>query len=87
MRRLPTWPKGLKSATIAKLTAIRDAERDVRPWVGDIAIPQSSAEDVFRLALDTLKIDVKGVHPDALRPILMAQPKPGDEPVRRRHRH
>jgi len=76
--------KKTEAATIARLTAIREAERDVRPWVGEIAIPQSSAADVYRLALDTLKVDVKGVHPDALKPILMAQPKPGDE--ERRHR-
>lgn len=72
-----------ETAVIARLTAIRDAERDVRPWVGEIAVPQSSAEDVYRLALDTLSVDVKGLHPDALRPILMAQPKPGDEAQRR----
>lgn len=72
-----------EAATIARLAAIRVAEDEVRPWVGPIAIPQKSVEDVYRLALDTLNVDVKGLHPDALRPILMAQRKPGDEEPRR----
>jgi hypothetical protein len=58
--------------------ATREAERIVRPWVGELAIAQDSARDVFRVALETLGVDTKGKHPDALKDILLAQPKPGD---------
>lgn len=68
-----------EAATITRLNAIREAEQSVEPYIGKIAIPQKSAEDVYRLALDMMKVETKGLHPDALRPILMAQPKPGDE--------
>jgi hypothetical protein len=75
--------KKTEAATIARLMATHEAERKVRQWVGDIVIAQDSPEGVFRIALDALGVNVKGLHPDALEPILMAQPKPGDEQVRR----
>ena len=56
---------------------IREAERAVRPWIGELALAQDSAEAVYRLALGTIGVDTKGVHPSALRHILEAQPKPG----------
>lgn len=78
---LATQAKQTETATIARLTAIREAERVVLPWMPDLykAAPQQSAHDVYRLALDSLEVDVKGVHPDALKPILMAQRKPGEK--------
>lgn len=57
---------------------IRDAERAVRPWVGDLAMAFDSAPDVYRHALESLGVTVKNVHPSAFRPILEAQPKPGE---------
>lgn len=60
---------------------LRDAENFVRPWIGELAMAQDSAEAVYRLALDSLGVDVKGVHPSALRAILAAQPKPGSRPA------
>ena len=78
--------KRTETATIARLMATREAERKVRPWVGDIVIAQDSPEGVFRIALDALGVNAKGLHPDALEPILMAQPKPGDEERRQRPR-
>ena len=58
---------------------IREAERFVRPWVGELAVAMDSAEDVHRAALDVLKIKHDGKHPDALADIIAAQPKPGDK--------
>jgi hypothetical protein len=58
---------------------IRKAEREVRPWVGDLAMDEAmSSEDVYRIALTTL--GVKGldkIHPSAFPTILSYQPKPG----------
>lgn len=56
--------------------AIRQAERDVRPWIGDLVLAQDSADAVYRLALETVGVDIKGVHPSAYRAVLLAQPKP-----------
>lgn len=60
---------------------IREAERVVRPWIGEIALAQDSAEAIYRLALDSLNVNAKGIHPSALRAVLEAQPRPGDRPV------
>lgn len=65
------------SAAIKTQREIRDAERFVRPWVGDLTIACDSAEDVFRAALKGLSVNVEGIHPSALRAILAAQPLPG----------
>jgi hypothetical protein len=68
-----------QDAAIRNQRAIRDAERFVRPWVGDIAMDSAvHPADIYRGALKAL--GVKGadrLHPDALRPILEAQPKAG----------
>jgi hypothetical protein len=64
--------------TVARLRAAQDAERFVRPWVGDLAIAEDSAEGVLRIALETLGIEgVDTIHPSAYRHVLAAQPKPG----------
>ncbi len=47
-------------------TAIREAERFVRPFVGEIAIACDGAEAVHRAALDVLGVKHEGKHPDAL---------------------
>jgi len=52
----------------------------VRPYIGDVdALACDSAESVYKLALDHLKIDVKDVHPSAFRAILSAVPKPTEK--------
>jgi hypothetical protein len=65
--------------------AIRDAEKFVRPWVGDLAMDASSAADVYRATLKVL--GVRGydkMHADALRPVLEAQPRPSQTVARDR---
>lgn len=69
-----------KSETMAGFRAMRDAEEFVRPYVGPVAIAQDSADAVYKLALDTLGVDIEGVHPSAYRAVLKAQPLPGDAP-------
>jgi hypothetical protein len=67
-----------ETATIARLNAVREAERFAAQWVGELNIAQDSAEGVYRMALTTLGVpDVKDVPGAALKHILMAQPKPG----------
>lgn len=61
----------------ANQKAIREAEKAVRPYVGELNIAFDSAEAVFRHTLEALGVKTEGVHKDALRPILDAQPVPG----------
>lgn len=77
--------KAMDAAIEAALTGerqrsqdLREAEKFVRPWIGELTMAQDTAEQVYRLALDSLNIDVKGVHPSAYRAVLQAQPKPGE---------
>jgi hypothetical protein len=62
--------------------AIRDAERKVRPYVGELAIACDSAEAVYRAALSALGLGdkIKDVHASALPTILGMQPLPGSQP-------
>lgn len=62
-----------------EMNATAEAYQTVEPWVGKLALGMDSAEVVYRTALKGLGVDgVDGLHADALKPILMAQPKPGD---------
>ena len=67
--------------TTERLNAIRDAEKFVRPWIGEVTMAQDSAEDIYRLALDTHGVDYGSVHQDAgtLKALLSMVPKPGQE--------
>lgn len=49
----------------AEHQAIRAAERDVFPIVGEITTAMDSAAEVYKLALDHLGVDTAGVHPSA----------------------
>lgn len=61
--------------------AIREAERFVRPWVGELAMAHDSAESVHLAAAKILGIDgAEKVHPDALPFLIKAQPLPGAKP-------
>ncbi len=66
------------SQTTARLNARADAERFVRPWIGEVALAMDTADDVYRLALDTLGVVTKDVHPSAFKAMLALVPKPGD---------
>lgn len=57
---------------------IRDAERDVRAWVGELSMSFDSGEQVYRHALEMLKVDgAKEVPAAALKTILKLVPQPG----------
>lgn len=51
--------------TLKTLNDIREAERKVRPLIGDIAIAMDSAADVYALCLKEKGIKIDGVHPSA----------------------
>lgn len=67
----------VEAKTIERLRSIASAEEDVRPYVGKLAVAMDSAEDVYKTALETMGVDVAGIHPSAYRAVLMAHPKPG----------
>jgi len=56
---------------------IRDAERLVQPWVGQLNMSFDSAEQVYRQALKMLGVKADGIHASALKTILDMQPLPG----------
>ena len=62
----------------ADMRAVAEAEEDVRPFVGKLAIACDSADDVYKAALDALGVNVDGVHPSAFRHLLKAQRRPAD---------
>ena len=77
-RRVAAEVKKIEQRTIDRMRAIQEAERAVRPYVGDIVIAQDSAEDVYRLALETSGVDLTDVHPSAFRAMIGLLPKPGE---------
>lgn len=55
----------------AKFTALRQAEADVRGVIGEV-VAQDSAENVYKLALDSMKVDLTGVDKSAYRGLFNA---------------
>lgn len=69
--------KEVEVQTIQRMNAIRQAERDVRPHIGELSVAMDSAEAVYKLALDGAKIDTKGVPPSAYAAMVRMLPVPG----------
>ena len=67
--------KDVEASTIARLRGIHEAEELVKPLVGKLNGAFDSAESVFKMALDSLKVDIKGVHSSAYKAVLMAHAK------------
>jgi hypothetical protein len=64
--------------------AIRDAERAVRPYVGELAMSFDSAEQVYRHALTSIGVkEAEKIHESALPVLLSMQPVPGSRQVKR----
>jgi hypothetical protein len=61
---------------VARMAAVHQAVREVRPFVGDLAAPPAEAAAVYRLALDHLKVDLTGIPEAAFGAVLRMQPKP-----------
>lgn len=77
---IKTATKIAVESAIAEQRAIREAERDVRGHVGELAMDHKSAADVYRTALTSLGEDaetVKDLDVKAMRAILKHIPTPG----------
>lgn len=72
--------KQARDQAVSSMRAIAIAEDEVRSYVGKV-IAQDSAEDVYKAALDILKVNIEGVPASAYRHILLAQPKPGTQRI------
>jgi uncharacterized protein len=78
--------KGAAADAVRIANEIREAERNVRPWVGDMSMTFDSAEAVYKQALIARGKDAKEiaeVHPSAYKHILNAMPKQEDLTRRR----
>lgn len=53
------------SETMNRLNAIREAERLVKPLVGEVSLGLDSADAIYEKTLKTFAVDTKGVHPSA----------------------
>lgn len=58
-----------ENAAVARMAAIRTAEQECRPIIGDI-IAQDSAEAVYKMALDAKGIDLTDTPPTAYRALV-----------------
>lgn len=75
----PAMDAAIKSAKIQArkdavkdFNAIRQAEIDVKPLVGDV-VAMDSAEDIYRYALEQQEVDITDVHPSAFRSLVKMQ--------------
>lgn len=75
--------RNTETATIKRLRAVREAEIAVQPYIGTLTMAMDSADAVYRLALTSMDVDIKGVHPSAYPAMLKLCAKPG-EPHRQR---
>lgn len=64
--------KAATDATRAQLLAVRNAEIDVQPVIGVLAIAQDSAPAVYKLALDHMKVDLTGVDESSYQAVFKA---------------
>lgn len=70
--------KDATAAAIQRQNGIREAERAVRPYIGELAMAFDSAEDVYRHTLKALNVDVTGVKDAAALPVILKSlPVPG----------
>lgn len=65
-----------EARTIARMQAVAEAQRVVRPYVGEVS-GMDSAEGIYGFALKQIGVETKGIHPSAWRSLLEMAPKPG----------
>jgi hypothetical protein len=70
-----------EAATVARMNAIRVAEREVAPIIGEVVVAMDSAAAVYKLALDHLNVDLTGVPEAAYGAVLKAIPKAAPAPT------
>lgn len=73
--------KSAERSTVQRLNGVQDALREVRPWVGELAMSFDSADAVRRHTLKMLGVEgAADIHESALATLINAQPKPGARP-------
>lgn len=60
------------AATREQMRAVRNAELDVQPVLGNLAVAMDSAPAVYKLALDHMKVDLTGVDEAAYQAVFKA---------------
>jgi hypothetical protein len=75
-KRVQEMVDAARAGALTEAAAIRTAEREVEPFIGEVAAMDSAA-GVYKLALDHLKVDLTGVPESAYGAVLRTQPKPG----------
>lgn len=70
-------PEDIQKTVIEQIRATTTAQNEVRPVIGDVV--GDSAEAVYKLALDHLKVNVEGIHPSAYRALFQAHAARHDE--------
>lgn len=63
--------RAAEQAAVRKMQALRQAEKDVQPIIGEVG-GMDSAEAVYKMALDHLGIDVRAVNPAGYGAIVRA---------------
>jgi hypothetical protein len=66
-----------ETATVKRMNAIRQAEKEVQPLIGEV-VAQDSAEAVYKLALDHAKVDLSGVPTAAYGAMVRMLGKPAE---------
>lgn len=66
----------LRAEIFAEAGAIREAERAVAPFIGEVRTAHDSAASVYKLALDHAKVDITGVDPSAFKAMVSLLPRP-----------
>ena len=64
-----------EDSTVKRLRAVHEAEKAVKPVVGELAIAQDSAEGVYKASLEILGVSIDGVHPSAYKSVFEAHSK------------
>ena len=84
----PAMDAAIQSAVVkaqadvrAEMRAIQEAERAVRPFIGEIVVAQDTAAGVYKLALDLGGIKTEDVHPSAYAAMVAMLPLPGAAPT------
>lgn len=71
----PAMDAAIQSATAAVkagMLAVRNAEIEVQPVIGTLAVAQDDANGVYKLALDHMGVDLTDIAPEAYRSVFRA---------------
>lgn len=70
--------KSTETRLLSNAKALREAERAIHPYVGELSIAFDSADEVYAHALEILGVKTEGIHSSAFPTLLNMQQKPGE---------